>query len=62
MGENFADLFLFAKILFASMRAPRPLALIRGVANVKASTEILFATLMPAIRENFLPRNKHAIR
>ena len=45
-GREFRGLFIFAKILFANicMRAPRPLALalVRGVANVKA------------IRENFI--------
>ena len=41
---NFADLFQFAKILFANIlhARARPLALVRGVANVKA------------IRENFI--------
>ena len=36
---NFADLFLFAKILFANItcaRRARPLSLVRGVANVFA--------------------------
>ena len=45
------------------MRAPRPLALVRGVANVKAIRRKFYSrnTLMPAIRDNFLPRNKPTI-
>ena len=39
------------------MRAPRPLALIRGVANVKGNPRKFYTpnTLMPAIRKHFSP-------
>ena len=49
------------------MHAPRPLALVPdsgGVADIKTIRENFYSrnTLMPAIRENFLLRNKPAIR